>query len=176
MQALGLGTEFHPPNNTVPVSLSLICYTMRVLPYPHVVDAIIDKHRDGIPRSQLDIVGHIEKMRSGKRIVATHLLTIHIDCSLNMRTLQIEGDMPFLPRLRHIDATPVPCPTYIVFLWRQEERELHVSFLTILLHIGIKIIAGVVERARPAGVHRNREALVIGLHRTRQQHIVLIFC
>ena len=56
----------------------------------------------------------------------------------------------------------------------KEERELHLSLVAILLHVGIKIKAGVVERTRPLGVNTYGIALAVGKHRARKLYGVIV--
>ena len=166
-QPLGLGTELHPSYDTIPVALGLISDTVGVLSHPDVLDTIVDTHLDGVSRTQLDIVSHIKEMWGRQRIVATYLMTIDKHRCLDMRALQKKGNMFLSPRFRHIDTTSILRNAHIMLLGCQEEGEFYMAILPILLHIGIKVITGVVERTRPSGVHRHWITHAIGLHRTR---------
>ena len=124
--------------------------------------------------ANLHVFGHIKLVGCGERVVVTHFLSIHKHGGLDMGTLQIERDILLLPRIGHIHGTTIPGFTYILLLRRQEEGELHITLFTILLHIGIEVIAGVVERTRPTGVHRHRITFAIRQHRAWQYHVVVI--
>ena len=103
-----------------------------------------------------------------------HLLAIHKDGGLDMRTLQEQRDTLVTPALGHINTTTIPSLSHIMFLWRQEEWEFHLTLLPIGLHIGVEVETGVIERARPLGVDIHIVALAVGQHRARQLYLVMI--
>ena len=109
-----------------------------------------------------------------QRLLMTNGLAVDGDRRLNMGTFQEEHDVAVLPRLRHRDATLVPGTACIVALGGQEEGKLHLSGLAVLLHIGIEIEAGVIERACPAGINGNDVTLAICQHGTWQQDGALL--
>ena len=103
-----------------------------------------------------------------------HLLAIHIDGGLDMRTLQEQRDTLVTPALGHINTTTIPSLSHIMFLWRQEEWEFHLTLLPVGFHIGVEVETGVIERARPLGVDIHIVALAVGQHRARQLYLVMI--
>ena len=111
----------------------------------------------------------------GEREVVTNLLTVNEDRGLDVRTFEEEGDATtVVERGRHEDSTTIPSATSVVAVGRQEERELHLTSLAVLLHVGIEIETGVVERARPLRLCGNDVTLAVGEHRTREEHVVVV--
>ena len=56
----------------------------------------------------------------------------------------------------------------------QEEGEFHLSLLSILRHIGIKVIGRIVKGTRPLRFHADCVSLAVGQHGTRQYNMVRI--
>ena len=82
--------------------------------------------------------------------------------------------MAFLPSLGHHNLALIPGIAHVMTLGGKEERELHLSLVAILLHVGIKIKAGVVERTRPLGVNTYGIALAVGKHRAGKLYGVIV--
>ena len=67
-------------------------------------------------------------------------MSVHVSSGFNMRPFQEQHHRLPLPLLRHIDIATIPGIANIVFVRCQEEGELHLSALTVFLHIGVKVV------------------------------------
>ena len=170
----GLGPKLHQSGDTVPVTLSLVGHTVRVLSHTDVLYAIIDTHGNRVPSTRHEERCHVILMGCGERPLEAHLPTVDIDDGLDMRPFQEKRHVHILPVARHIDTPFVPGLAHIVLLWCQEERKLHVTLPPILFHPGIEVVRRIIGRARPAGVDRHRITLPVGQQRPGQHHIIVV--
>ena len=109
-----------------------------------------------------------------KTELVAYLATINKNGSLDVRSLKVKGYLAFLPSLGHNNLALIPCIAHVIALGSKEERKLHLPLVAILLHVGIKIKTGVVERASPLGVNTYGIALAVGKHRTGKQYGVIV--
>ncbi len=103
-----------------------------------------------------------------------YFLPIDEDCGFDVGTFQKQSDALSFPVLWHVELAFVPCVAHVVLFGGEEEREFHFAFLAILLHVGVKVVTGVVERACPRGVDIHVVAFVVGQHGTWQHHVVVV--
>ena len=170
----GRSLKFHPAHNAVPVSLRLVGHRVRILAHTDILDAIIDPDGNLVLLAGFDVGGDIVAMGSGERNLVTHLLSVDENGGFDVGSLQIECQLTALPHWRHTDLAPIPSCSHIVALGGEEEGKLHVLLPAILLHIGIEVVRGVVERTGPLGARAHRSALAVGQHGTRQVDVVIV--
>ena len=149
-------TQLYLSDHTVPVALRLVGHGMRVLPHLHRFGVVIHTNGNSI-FAWFEQTVKIILMRHRKRVfLIPHFLTIHPHLSSDMRTFQIERVHGHSLILGQYHGTLIPRFAHIVFVGCEEELQLHVlPRLTILLHIRIEEIAGVIKRANPLGIHAN---------------------
>ena len=56
----------------------------------------------------------------------------------------------------------------------QEKREFYVAHLAVLLHVGIEVERGIIERTRPLGVDAYGVALAVGQHRAGKRDDIVV--
>ena len=135
---------------------------MGVLSHAYVLDAVIDLNSDDVATSHFHVFGHVIDMRGGKRHLVSYFLPIDKDSGFDVGTFQKQFDALSFPVLWYVELAFVPCVAHVVLFGGEEERELHFAFLAILLHVGVKVVTGVVERACPRGVDIHVVAFVVG--------------
>ena len=113
-------------------------------------------------------------MRDGQGLFPlAHFLAVHPHFGGDVRTFQVEGVHGHSLAFGQSDRSLIPRLAHIVLVWGEEELQLHVlSWLTVLLHVRVEEITGVVERAHPLGVHADVVALQPLWHRGRQRDLV----
>ena len=169
---LPLRLQLNAAHDAVPVALRLVGDAVGVLSHADILDAVIYTDENLVGGTRLDVRRHVVAMGCRERQLVAHGLAVDIDGGLNVGTLQIERDATVLPLSGHVDALVIPRRADIVTLGRQEERKLHLSLHAVLLHVGVEVVAGVVERARPLGVHADGITLAVGQHGTGQHDVV----
>ena len=144
------------------------------MPHTDILNAVVDTNADVILLTHPDIFCHVVAVRRGQRHLVAHFLSIDINGGLDVRPFQEERDALFLPRFRHVDGTLVPGSTHVMVLRSQEEGELHLSFHTIFLHVGIEVERRVIERAGPLRLSAHGVALAVGQHGAGQHDVVVV--
>ena len=147
---------------------------MGILSDADVLNAVIDADSNGVATPKIHIASNIITMRDGKRHLVANLLTIDIYRGLNMRTLEKECDTLVLHRFRDIYRPAIPRFARIVTLRSQEEGKLHLSYLAVLLHIGVEVIGRVIQRPRPLRFRCHNITLAISEHRAWEHDIIVV--
>ena len=96
----------------------------------------------------------------------SYLTAVDINGGLDMRALQEESDLPMAPALGNTDGATVSSFACEVLAGGEEEGEGHIAGVAVGLHEGVEVVAAVVERACPAGVHREVVTEAVGKERT----------
>ena len=162
------GLKLYATSDAVPVALGLISNRVGILTYTHILYTIINTHGNLVFAPRLKIIGNVVLMWHREAHLVAHLATIHENGSLNVRALKVESYASFLPLPRNHNLALIPRIAHVMAFGRKEEGELHLPLVAILLHVGIKVETGVVERASPTGIYTYGVSLAVSKHRARK--------
>ena len=121
------------------------------------------------------LIAKIIHMRHRERILRSFKgVSVYPHLAHNVRTLQVEFVIYGFLTLCQCETLLIPCLAHIVLVGGQEELQLHVlARISVLRHVGVEEIAGVVERAHPFRIDTDIVALQSFGHAGRQHDPVV---
>ena len=145
--------QLHAASYAVPVALCLVCDTMGVLSNTYVLNSVVDSDADFIFFARTEDVGEVVLVWHAEAHLVSHFTSIDEHGGLDMRSFKEESDVPSFPFTGDVNGSAVGGFAHEVLLRGKEERKFHLSVVAVGLHEGIKVVAGVVEGARPTCVY-----------------------
>jgi hypothetical protein len=101
-------------------------------------------------------------MRNGEAHLVAYFVAVDDDGGLDVRAFEEEGDALSFPCLGDGDGAAVGGFANEMLCRGEEEGKLHLAGTAVGLHEGVEVVAGVVERACPAGVYGEVVAEAVG--------------
>ena len=166
--------QFHTPYDAVPVALRLVGHAMRILSYTNILNTIIDFDGNRILTAIHNMRSQIVFVRHRQRHPVPHLHTIYVNGGLNVRPFEEQHNATPFPRLGHNNFLLIPSNAHVMPFGSEEEREFHLSFHPILLHVWVEIERRIVKRTRPLRLYRHHITLPVRQHRTRKGYYIII--
>ena len=156
------GAQFDTACDAIPVALRLVGNAVGVLSDADVLDAVIDADGNLVVTTEAQVGGDVVLMRNGEAHLVAYFVAVDDDGGLDVRAFEEEGDALSFPCPGDGDGAAVGGFANEMLCRGEEEGKLHLAGTAVGLHEGVEVVAGVVERACPAGVDREVVAEAVG--------------